>query len=102
MAMPLLNRGRPLLFSFSSFVGARDQKPKTHDYHEEGEDSYNAPSENTGIILIAGVIHKLPKPGHLSFGHMFYKHYLCSVARSIAGDYSISDCVLDSLQDISE
>jgi hypothetical protein len=67
-----VNMVRPLLFS--SFIGARDQKPKTQDYCQECYDSYDAPSEHTGIILVAEIKHKLPKPGHLGLGQALYKH----------------------------
>jgi hypothetical protein len=95
-----VNMVRPLLSS--SFIGARDQKPKTQDDCEECYGSYDAPSEHTGIILIAEIKHNLPKPGHLGLGQALYKHRGASLAFLRGHEYSTSVCALDSLQGTSE
>ena len=63
-------------------IGARDQKPKKHDYREECYDSGNAPSEHTGVFFMAEIKHKLPKPCHFCFGHDLYKHRVRSLGYS--------------------
>jgi hypothetical protein len=76
--MLLRKTGKFLLLSL--LIGARNHRPERQNDRQERNDSCHAPSEHTGILLIAEFKDKLPKPGHLCFGHMLYEHGLCSVA----------------------
>ena len=75
-----VRRTRRLLFStFStSSDGAIEQKPYRQHYRQDCQDSRQTPSEHTGVFFIAVIKYKLPKLGHLGFGHVFCKHSLCS------------------------
>jgi hypothetical protein len=83
-----------LLFSIS-IIDTFHHEPQTDYDHQEYHDSCQEPSEHAGIVLMAEIKHKLPKPGHLGLGHALCKHrvllpglLLWALARIIHDDSS--------------
>ena len=83
---------------FSSTEAPHYKKQTYQDYHES-QDSYHDPSEHTGIILIAVVENKLPKPQHIGLGHVLYKHRVRSVAPLLAASIAPQPVYLTASKD---
>lgn len=81
-----------------SLIEAIDHVAKTHDESQECQDSRDSPAKYTGIVFMAEIKHKLPKPRHFGLGHTLCNHRIRPPGFS-TGQYSTTTPYLTASTD---